>query len=108
MIGAVSVAAMLATGSAFAWTKEQPSKQDETAKAAAANAADLTDNDAFQALQDKVNGKTQSQSGFQISAGTGPLPATGLTGTNPYGVAPIEGNSAFSYSPNPGFRGFGR
>jgi hypothetical protein len=107
-ISAVSIAAMLAAGSAFAWTKEQPAKQDATGQAAAANAADLSDNDAFQALQDKVNGKTQSQSGFQITTGTGSAPGMGLSGANPYGVAPTSGSSAFSYSPNPGFRGYNR
>ncbi len=103
VIGAVSVAALLAAGSAFAWTAEQPSKQD--ANAASANAVDLSDNDAFQALQDKVNGKTQSQSGFQVSGSVGSGYSSGLTGTNPYGVPALGSNSAFSYSPNPGFRG---
>jgi hypothetical protein len=104
-IGAVSAAILLAASSAFAWTAEQPSKQDAN-NAAAANAVDLSDNDAFQALQDKVNGKTQSQSGFQIVGGTGASgSAAGLTGSNPYGVPSLNGGSAFSYSPNPGFRG---
>jgi hypothetical protein len=104
VIGVVSVAALLAAGSAFAWTAEQPSKQDSN-NAAAANAVDLSDNDAFQALQDKVNGKTQSQSGFQVSGGVSSGYSSGLTGTNPYGVPALGSNSAFSYSPNPGFRG---
>jgi hypothetical protein len=103
VIGAFSVVALLAAGNAFAWTQETPSKQN--GNAAAANAVDLSDNDAFQALQDKVNGKTQAQSGFQISAGTGSSYGTGLTGVNPYGAHSLRGSSAFSYSPIPGFRG---
>jgi hypothetical protein len=103
MIGAGAIAALISVTGAFAWTQEQPAKSG----GGGANAVDLSDNDAFQALQDKVNGKApESQSGFQVytSAGTGS--ATGLTGASPYGVAPLSGRgSAFSYSPNPGFRG---
>jgi hypothetical protein len=125
VIGAFSVAGLMAASSAFAWTQETPAKQDG-GNGAAANAVDLSDNDAFQAMQDKVNGKTQSMSGFQISAGTGygvghmgpgavglsPLNGAGgsnygagLTGANPYGAPSLGGSSAFSYNPNPGFRG---
>jgi hypothetical protein len=105
IIGAGAIAALISVTGAFAWTQEQPAKSG----GGGANAVDLSDNDAFQALQDKVNGKApESQSGFQVytSAGTGS--AVGLTGGNPYGVAPLTGRgSAFSYSPNPGFRGQG-
>ena len=105
IIGAGAIAALISVIGAFAWTQEQPAKSG----GGGANAGDLSDNDAFQALQDKVNGKTpESQSGFQVYTSTGTGSATGLTGGNPYGVAPLTGRgSAFSYSPNPGFRGQG-
>ena len=101
MIGAGAIAALISVTGAFAWTQEQPAKSG----GGASNAVDLSDNDAFQALQDKVNGKTQpSSTGFQVYTGTGS--ATGFTGAGPYGVAPMGGRaSAFSYSPTPGFRG---
>jgi hypothetical protein len=99
MIGAVAIAALMAANGAWAWTQEQP------AKAGNGNAVNLSDNDAFQALQDKVNGKTDSSSGFQVYGGVGSGYA-GFSGTNPYGIAPMSGRaSAFSYSPTPGFRG---
>ncbi len=98
-IGAVAIAALTATSSAWSWTAEQPAQQGT-------NALDLSDNDKFQALQDKVNGKTSSSdTGWQFSGSVNSGGTTGLTGTNPYGVSPLGGGSAFSYSPNPGFRG---
>jgi hypothetical protein len=100
--GAAAIAALTITSSAWAWTAEQPGQQG-------ANGLDLSDNDKFQALQDKVNGKTTStDSGWHFS-GSVESGNTGLSGANPYGVAPLPGRngSAFSYSPNPGFRGQG-
>jgi hypothetical protein len=124
IIGAFSVAGLLAASSALAWTQETPAKQDGN-NGASANAVDLSDNDAFQALQDKVNGKTQAMSGFQFSATTGygvgpgafgmsPLTgagssfSSGLTTSNPYGAQSLGGASAFSFNPNPGFRELNR
>jgi hypothetical protein len=99
LIGAASIAALISANGALAWTQEQP------AKGGNGNAVDLSDPDAFQALQDKVNGKTDSASGFQITGGVG-TDYSGTTGANPYRVTPMGGRgSAFSYSPNPGFRG---
>jgi hypothetical protein len=106
MIGAGAIATLISVTGAFAWTQEQPAKSS----GGASNAVDLSDNDAFQALQDKVNGKTPSSgTGFQVYGGTVTGSATtGFTGSNPYSVAPMSGRaSAFSYSPNPGFRGQG-
>jgi hypothetical protein len=105
MIGAGVIAALISMNGAWAWTQEQPSKSG----GGGGTAVDLSDNDAFQALQDKVNGKTPSSgTGFQVYTSTGTGSATGFTGANPYGVAPMSGRaSAFSYSPNPGFRGPG-
>ena len=110
MIGAASIAALIAASSgAWAWTAEQPAQQTQ-----GVNAADLSDPDNFKALEDKVNGnlqslsqsQSQSQSGFQfyggVNSGYG-----GLSGANPYGVQSFGRGSAFSYSPNPGFRGSG-
>ena len=103
MIGAGAIAALISMNGAWAWTQEQPAKSG----GGGANAVDLSDNDAFQALQDKVNGKTPtSGTGFQVYGGVDA--GAGFTGSNPYGVAPMRGRgSAFSYSPNPGFRGQG-
>ncbi len=105
MIGAGAIAALISVTGAFAWTQEQPAKSG----GGGANAVDLSDNDAFQALQDKVNGKApSSQSGFQVYGGVDAGAGTGFTGSNPYAVSPMRGRaSAFSYSPNPGFRGPG-
>lgn len=103
ILGAAAIAAsMAASGAALAWTQEQPAQQQS-----GANAVDLSDPDNFKALQDKVNGKTESNVGsFQIYGGAYGGASGGLTQANPYGVAPIGGRgSAFSYSPNPGFRG---
>ncbi len=99
ILGAASIAALIAASSgALAWTQEQPAQGQNGA------ALDLSDPDNFKALQDKVNGKTQqSSSGFQFSAGTGAGPS-GLPGPNPYGAPSYGRGSAFSYSPNPGFR----
>ncbi len=101
IVGAASIAALIAASSgARAWTAEQPAQQTQ-----GVNAADLSDPDNFKALEDKVNGNmqslSQSQSGFQVYGGVN----SGLGGGNPYGLAPMGGGSAFSYSPNPGFRG---
>ncbi len=103
-IGAVSAAVLMAASSgAWAWTAEAPAQQVQ-----GVNAADLSDPDNFKALQDKVSGKTDSQSGFQFYGGVNSGTGGGLTQANPYGVAPMGGRgSAFSYSPNPGFRGSG-
>ncbi len=102
IIGAGAIAALMTVSGAFAWTQEQPAKGGSSS----GTAVDLSDNDAFQALQDKVNGKTELQVGsFQVYGGTVTGSATGLTGGNPYGVTTMRGPSAFSYSPNPGFRG---
>lgn len=100
MIGAGAIAALISMNGAWAWTQEQPAK----AGSGGANAVDLSDNDAFQALQDKVNGKTPaSQSGFQVYGGVDAGAGTGFTGS---GMTPMRSRaSAFSYSPNPGFRG---
>ncbi len=104
MIGAGAIAALISMNGAWAWTQEQPSKSS----AGSGTAVDLSDNDAFQALQDKVNGKTPSQSGFQVYGGVDAGAGAGFNGSNPYSVAPMRGRaSAFSYSPNPGFRGPG-
>ncbi len=102
MIGAVSIAALIAANGAWAWSQEQTAQGSPNG-----TAVDLSDPENFQALQDKVNGKTQSQSGFQVTGGVGSGYGSGLTGANPYGVAPVTRGSAFSYSPNPGFRGSG-
>jgi hypothetical protein len=98
--GTVTIAAALfSAGSALAWTEEKPSQQDQ-------NGVLFSDPDSFKALQDKVNGKGQNQSGFSFSAGVNGGD-TGMTGTNPYNrLQPMTGSgSAFSYSPMPGFRG---
>ena len=102
MAGAASIAVLIAVSSgALAWTAEQPAQQQ-----GGTNAVDLSDPDNFQALQDKVNGKTDSQSGLQFYGGVNSGATGGLTQANPYGIAPVGGRgSAFSYSPNPGFRG---
>jgi hypothetical protein len=103
ILGAAFIAAVFAgANGARAWTQEQPAQQQQ-----GVNAADLSDPDNFKALEDKVNGKTQSSTGtFQIYGGVNGGAAGGLTHANPYGLAPMGGSgSAFSYSPNPGFRG---
>lgn len=102
MIAAASIAALMAaSGGAWAWTQEQPAQMQQ-----GVNAADLSDPDNFKALQDKVNGNTDSSSGFHFYGGAN-SGFSGLTGANPYGVPSMGGGSAFSYSPNPGFRGTG-
>lgn len=99
MIGAGLIAGLIAANGAWAWTQEQP------AQGSNGTAVDLSDPDNFKALQDKVNGKTDSSSGFHVYSGVGSDPS-GFTGSNPYGVTPMGGHgSAFRYSPNPGFRG---
>jgi len=100
LFGAAAIAASLfAAGSALAWTAEQPSQQDS-------NGVLFSDPDSFKALEDKVNGKSQSQSGFYITGGVNNSGDSGVMGANPYGVRPMTGSgSAFSYSPMPGFRG---
>ncbi len=107
IIGAASIAALMAASSgARAWTAEQPAQQVQ-----GVNAADLSDPDNFKALEDKVNGnlqsQSQSQSGFQFYGGVNSGYGSGLSGANPYGVQSMGRGSAFSYSPNPGFRGSG-
>jgi len=100
MIGAVSIAALIAANGAWAWSQEQTAQGSPNG-----TAVDLSDPENFQALQDKVNGKTQSQSGFQVYSGVGSGPGS-LAGAGPYGITPPGSrSSAFSYSPNPGFRG---
>jgi hypothetical protein len=96
---ATVVASLFAASGAFAWTTEQPSQQDQ-------NGVTFSDPDSFKALQDKVNGKSPSQSGFYFS-GSVNSGDSGTTGTNPYNrLQPMTGSSsAFSYSPMPGFRG---
>jgi len=98
-VSAAAIAASLfAAGSALAWTAEQPSQQDS-------NSVMYTDPDSFKALQDKVNGKSDSQNGFFITGGVNSIDS-GVMGANPYRVQPMTGpGSAFSYSPMPGFRG---
>jgi hypothetical protein len=98
-IGAAAIAATIgASSAAWAWTAEQPAQQGS-------NAVDLSDPDNFKALQDKVNGNAQflsgSSSSFYVTGGVG----NGLSPVNPYGIAPLGRGSAFSYSPQPGFRG---
>jgi hypothetical protein len=97
--GASAIAASLfLAGSALAWTEEKPAQQDQ-------NSVMFSDPDAFKALQDKVNGKSDTKSGFYFSGGVN-SGETALPGTNPYRVQPMTGSgSAFSYSPMPGFRG---
>lgn len=108
MIGAASIAGLIAASSgAWAWTAEQPAQQTQ-----GVNAADLSDPDNFKALEDKVNGnlqslQSQSQSGFQFYGGVNSGYSSGLSGANPYGLQSMGRGSAFSYSPNPGFRGSG-
>jgi hypothetical protein len=117
--GLTIAAAVFPAGSALAWTEEKPSPQQDQ------NSVMYSDPDAFKALQDKVNGKTQNQSGFYFYGGvnsgdnggtdrnsytdTNSNSFTGTnpyTSTNPYRVQPMTGSgSAFSYSPMPGFRG---
>ncbi len=102
IVGAGAIAAMMTVSGAWAWSEQQPVKGGS---AAAGTAADLSDNEAFQALQDKVNGKTQSSMGsFKVYGGVGSGAVSGLTSGNPYGIPSLGGSSAFSYSPNPGFR----
>ncbi len=105
MIGAGAIAALISMTGAFAWTQEQPAKSG----GGGANAVDLSDNDAFQALQDKVNGKTPpSGSGFQVYGGGDAGRPHRIHWLQPIRRAPMSGRaSAFSYSPNPGFRGPG-
>ena len=92
IIGAGLIAGLIAANGAWAWTQEQP------AQGTNGTAVDLTDPDNFKALQDKVNGKTQSQSGFQVYSGVGSGPGS-LAGAGPYGITPPGSrNSAFSYS----------
>ncbi|MGO9547424.1 MAG: hypothetical protein ACLPPF_21855 [Rhodomicrobium sp.] len=101
IIGAIAIAVSAAAPkAAWAWSTEQTAP-------AGTNGVDFSDPDKFQALQDKVNGKTTaSDSGFHFSGGVSSGATGDLTGTNPYGVVPLTGRgSAFSYSPNPGFRG---
>ncbi len=102
LFGAAMIAAsLLAHGGAFAWTTEQPSQQD-------GSGINYSDPDEFKALQDKVNGKTDSQSGFYVSGGVSGGD-TSIMGASPYSVQPLAGqNSAFGYSPMPGFRGLPR
>jgi hypothetical protein len=102
ILGAAFIAAVFAGASgARAWTQEQPAQQQQ-----GVNAADLSDPDNFKALEDKVNGKTESSMGsFQFYGGVNGGVTGGLSGANPYGVPSMGGGSAFSYSPNPGFRG---
>jgi hypothetical protein len=94
---ATIAAALFSAGGALAWTEEKPSQQDT-------NSITFSDPDSFKALQDKVNGKTQFQSGFTFS---GSVNSGDSMGTNPYNrLQPMTGSgSAFSYSPMPGFRG---
>ena len=94
---AAIVALMAASNGAWAWTTEQPAQSGGTA-------IDLSDPDKFQALQDKVNGTSQSQSGFFITGGVNGGSSDGLSPVNPYGLQPLGRGSAFSYSPQPGFR----
>ena len=99
---AAMAVSLWASAGAYAWTADQSAP-------AATQGVDLSDPDNFKALQDKVNGKTgdSSSSGLQFygSASSGFVGPYG--GSNPYSVAPLSGGtgSAFSYSPNPGFRG---
>ncbi len=103
ILGAAFIAALFAGSSGvLAWTQEQPAQVQQ-----GVNAADLSDPDNFKALEDKVNGKTDSQSGFQFYGGVSGGATGGLPGVNPYGIPSMSGGSAFSYSPNPGFRGTG-
>ena len=86
-----------ASNAALAWQTEQSVQPG-------GNATDFSDPEKFQALQDKVNAKTSSNSGFYFHGGVN-SGADGLTGANPYGVQTLGRGSAFSYSPMPGFRG---
>jgi hypothetical protein len=111
--GAAAIAASLfAAGNALAWTEEKPSQQQDQ------NSVTFSDPETFKVLQDKVNGKSQSesnffitdgksqsQSGFYFSGGVNYGDSSTMR-TNPYRLQPMTGSgSAFSFSPNPGFRG---
>jgi hypothetical protein len=97
-LGAAAVAAsLLASGGAWAWSQEQPASSD-------GSSALFTDPDSFKALEDKVNGKGETKSGFYFSGGVN-SGDSGLSGANPYRLPPLQSGSAFSYSPMPGFRG---
>jgi hypothetical protein len=96
----VIAASLFAAGSAWAWSEEKPSQQDQSSVM-------YTDPDAFKALQDKVNGgkSSDTKSGFYFSGGVNSGDSSPM-GANPYRVQPMTGSgSAFSYSPMPGFRG---
>ena len=106
-IGSAAIAASIFLSSAaFAWTAEAPVQGQGQGQGPAA--VDLSDNDNFKALQDKLNGTaslSQSGSGFTVYGGMG-SGSEYSSQANPYGVQPLTGrNSGFSYSPNPGFRG---
>jgi hypothetical protein len=100
--GAAIASSILMAGAAFAWTAEPP------VQGQGSNAADLSDNDNFKALQDKVNGLASSPgstSGFNIYGSVSAGSEFSSQG-NSYGVQPLTGRSSgFSYSPVPGFRG---
>ena len=91
MIGAVSIAALIAANGAWAWSQEQTAQGSPNG-----TAVDLSDPENFQALQDKVNGKTQSQSGFQVYSGVGAGPGSLLAGAGPYGVTPLAAGDRLS------------
>ncbi len=91
---------MAASNAAFAWSTEAPAGQGTAAP------LDLSDPDNFKAMQDKVNGKTDSSDGFHFYGSVNSGAEEGFSSGNPYGMRPLMGNnSGFNYSPNPGFRG---
>jgi hypothetical protein len=89
---------MMASAGAWAWSTEQASPNTS------AGAAYADPDEAFKALQDKVNGKTNNtQSGFYVSGGAGQQPFG-----SPYryqSTTQPDGTVPFGYSPMPGFRG---
>ncbi|MGA7325918.1 MAG: hypothetical protein WBX25_15900 [Rhodomicrobium sp.] len=104
LFGAAALAAsILASSPVFAWSTEQGTSQD-------ANGTNLTDpDDALKALQDKVDSKSQSNTGFYVSSGVNQWPAGPFA--NPASPFRYQSDSQsnngqvpYGWSPMPGFR----
>jgi hypothetical protein len=96
-IGAAALAiTMMSPNAVWAWSSETVVPQG-------GQATNLADPDeAFKALQDKVNGGSDSKSGFYISGGADQsMDSPFISRANPTGSAPTP----YGYSPIPGFRG---
>ncbi len=95
LIFTVAMASSLfASTLAGAWTAEQPSQQST-------NGVNLADPDEqFKALQDKVNAKTQLNSGFTVTGGVNNTDTPYSGQSSGFSTAPTP----FGYSPMPGFR----